>query len=124
MDNKQRITNWLENDNVWLTKMRDIIQAKGKKCVIEKNGKKEALFYTEGYYKDNSWISLNKVQEAFMFRELFKSAVKTAIKIPYEAVKISAQVAKVSYDSAGELANKVIDLIPESSNESKNKDDK
>lgn len=58
MDDRQRITSWLEDEHNWLVKQKDVIQAKGKNCVIEKVGNKEALFYADGFYRYNHWIPI------------------------------------------------------------------
>lgn len=57
MDDRQRITSWLENEHDWLVKQKNTIQAQGKNCVIEKVGNREALFYVDGFYRYNNWIS-------------------------------------------------------------------
>lgn len=59
MDDKQRITSWLENEHDWLIKQKNIIQATGKNCTVEKTGNKEALFYVDGFYKYNIWVPIH-----------------------------------------------------------------
>jgi hypothetical protein len=75
MDDKQRITLWLEKDDKWLENQQvriSKVAKKGEKCkiisrVVErkilnqiKNITQKALFYTNGYYYLGEWIPISQ----------------------------------------------------------------
>ena len=75
MNDMNRITLWLTNDESWLLAQKERIEAAtngAKKCSIEertiivsnKPVRQQALFYTNGYYANGEWVAAEDFKES------------------------------------------------------------